>query len=95
MSIFQFNVSKSTELLVISLFVPQNENNVTSLVEFSLFAGILPNHILKNIAKNVLDSKNCKITLWRIFHFQITKQSLELNMMCHLYLHFSAMHYEK
>ena len=33
----QLTVSESKESWVISLFVPQSENNVTSLVEFPLF----------------------------------------------------------
>ena len=39
----QLAVSESKASWVISLFVPQNENNVTSLVKFPLFMTFLTN----------------------------------------------------
>ena len=58
----QLAVSESKGLWVISLFVPQNENNVTTLVECPLFWTFSTNHdvsvyIFANITQNALDSE--------------------------------------
>ena len=57
---------ESKESWVISLFVPQNENKVTSLVEFPLFMTFLTNHDVllytcENITQDALlsETANC------------------------------------
>lgn len=62
----EFTVLETKGLWVIYLFVHQNENNVTSLVEFHLFGTLLAKHSVlvyafENINQNALDCKtaNC------------------------------------
>ena len=55
-------VSESKESWVISLFVPQNENNATSLVKVPLFMTFLTNqdvvvYTFENITQDALDSE--------------------------------------
>lgn len=45
-SLYQFTISESNAFCVISKFVPQKENNITSMVEFQLFGMLLANHIV-------------------------------------------------
>lgn len=63
---FQYAVSESKGLLVISLFVHQNSDNVTSFVEFPIFRTFLTNqsilvYAFENIIQHALDSEtaNC------------------------------------
>ena len=62
MQIRKLAVSESKEPCVILLFVPHNENNVTSLVELPLFMTFLNNHdvlvyTFENITQDALDSE--------------------------------------
>ena len=62
----QLAVSESKESWVISFFVPQNENNVTSLVKFPLFMTFLTNYDVlvynfENITQDALDSETTNL----------------------------------
>lgn len=68
-SFHQFAVSKYKGLWAISFFEPQNENDVTSLIDFPLFRTLLTNHnlliyALENITHNSLDSET---VIWLIY----------------------------
>ena len=64
--LIQLAVSESKASWVISLFVPQNENNVMSLVKFPLFMTFLTNqdvlvYTFENITQDALDSETANL----------------------------------